>query len=200
MKLRRLLLSLSATVALLPLATALAAPAVVGSSPSADAFQAAMTATEGGVLLDNFPLSHWSYPLDASTFQRLAGDREALRSFVAERVLEVCLAARRDASRCRAARRMLQRTWVVEEQSGFVGAYRLATTFIAVAQDNWFSFEAVAAKTMDYLSSGSRELHLYQNFDSSGVLVDGGVPLDELPVVLDHGERTVTIWTATLFD
>jgi hypothetical protein len=201
MKLRRLILGLlvSSSV-LLPLAVASAAPVVPGSSRGAEAFQAAMTATEGGVLLDNFPLAHWSYELDAQSFQRLAESRDALRTFVADRVLERCLAARRNASRCHAARRSLRGTWVVEERSGFVGAYRFATTFIAVAQDNWFSFEAVASRTMDYLSGGSRELHLYQSFDPTGVLVDGGVPLDELPVVVDHAERTITLWTATLFD
>jgi hypothetical protein len=159
-----------------------------------------MTTAEDAILLDNFPLSHWSYTLDAASFSRLVANRDALRTFVGARVLELCLAARRETSRCQAARRTIARTWVVEERSGFVAAYRLATTFIAVAQDNWFSFEAVSDRAMDYLSSGARELHLYQGFDARGVLVDGGISLGELPVVVDHDERTITLWTATLFD
>ena len=171
------------------------------SSASAAQFETSMENSTDGILYDNFPLSHWSITIATEAkFNELVSNRGYLRNFIAARVLELCLAQGRDADRCYAARRYLRKAWVVEEHSGFVSAYRLATVFIDVDEDNWFSFEAVAAKAMDYLSRDWRELRLYKGFNPGNVLAPGGIPLIDLPVVIDPDERSITIWTAVLFD
>lgn len=43
------------------------------------------------------------------------------------------------------------------------------------------------------------ELHLYKGFDNTGVLVSA-VMQDDLPVVVNRGERAITIWTCQLND
>jgi hypothetical protein len=171
------------------------------SSASADQFESSMENPTDGLLHDNFPLSHWSIRITTEAkFNEIISNRNYLRNFVAKRVRELCISQGREADRCYAAQRYLRKAWVVEEHSGFVGAYRLATVFIDVDEDNWFSFEAVAAKAMDYLSRDWRELRLYKGFNPGNVIADGGIPMIDLPVVIDPDERTITIWTGVLFD
>ncbi len=171
-------------------------------SASADAFELSMENPSEGILYDNWPLTHWTVHFDdLANYESIVNNRQNLRYFVAKRVLETCLDLGNDSGDCYSARSFLRNTsWVEEESSGFVGAFRLATTFISVDADNWFGFDAVSAKTMGYLSTGDRELRLYKGFRSDGVLTNGGIDLGELPVVLDHSEQTITIWAAALYD
>lgn len=172
-----------------------------GESASANAFEHSLENPDDGILLDNWPVTHWTVHIqDADTFEGLVQNRYHLRNVVARRVLEICLEQERSPKACHAARSSLRRAWVEEDSSGFVGGYRLATTFISVDQDNWFGFEQISQKTLDYLSVGRRELRLYKGFRSTGVLDDGGLTLRDLPVVIDHDEQTITLWNANLFD
>ena len=177
-------------------------------SVSARAFETSMEGGNSPLLLANFPLSHWSVKFDnTSTFQNLVNDRYRLRNAVAERVLDICLeqvanadVAIDDVELCYSARRFLREAWVQEDESGFVAAHRLATNFLDVDDDNWFSFESVRDRSMDYLATGNRRLRLYKGFNSVGVLVPGGIPVADLPVVIDMDEKTITIWAGTLYD
>ena len=82
-------------------------------------------------------------------------------------------------------------------------AWRLSS--YKVDEDNWFSFDNVSSKTQAYLSDYSylrdrRELRILKGFHHAGVLVRGGIDIQDLPVVVDYEDRTFTIWSAQLFD
>ena len=173
-----------------------------GTSASAEAFENSLENSTDGILFENWPVDNWTIHIgDAQTFSNLVDDRTHLQNVISRRVLEICLDQNRDENRCYSARGYLRDTaWVQEDASGYIAAHRLALTFFEVDEDNWFSFDMMLDKTLDYLSTGRRELRLYKGFNAIGVIDDGGIGLPDLPVVIDRDEQTITSFSASLFD
>jgi hypothetical protein len=82
-------------------------------------------------------------------------------------------------------------------QSGFLGSYAFALWFMEFDENNWYPFEAVQKETLKYLNSNisvaaRRELRLLKgNFKPMNL---------DLPVVVDYGNMSVTVWTGELND
>ncbi len=174
-----------------------------GTSQSAMGFQTSMTdPNQGGILLSNFSLKHWSYKFqDEDAFMKLIRNRVDLRAFVADRVLEIGLSnPDNDKGKCYSGKHFLDESWVEEEYSGFIAAYQYAITFMKLDEDNWYSFVMVHERTGDYLRKGYKEFRLYKGFRHSGILATNGIDFTDLPVVIDLDEKTITLWSGELFD
>ena len=173
------------------------------TSDSATAFVESMTNSENGMLLENFPLTSWTVKVaDKDKFNSIITNRYYLRNFVAKRVWNVCKENQTDISKCKAARRFLRKSWVVENDNGHLASYELALVFYKVDSDNWFSYDYALMKIAQYLEAnyGTRLLRLFKGFRHEGVLNNGGISIEDLPVIIDTKEQTITIYSATLYD
>lgn len=75
----------------------------------------------------------------------------------------------------------------------------LAEWIFSVDGDNWYGFNSLLRETTNYLVKGNRELFMLRGFSPYNVLVDA-LSTEDLPIVLDLAEGTVTLWTLELAD
>lgn len=82
--------------------------------------------------------------------------------------------------------------------------FAFALWFYKIDEDNWFSFNQVLELTQLYLTYHENDNQymdflFYKGFPNSAALVNGLTSKD-LPVVVNHAEQKITIWTVELFD
>lgn len=75
----------------------------------------------------------------------------------------------------------------------------LAEWIFRVDGDNWYDFNSLLRETKNYLVKRDRELFMLKGFSPYTVLVDT-LSTEDLPIVLDLAEGTVTLWTLELAD
>lgn len=75
----------------------------------------------------------------------------------------------------------------------------LAEWIFRVDGDNWYDFNSLLRETTNYLAKRDRELFMLRGFSPYNVLVDT-LSTEDLPIVLDLVEGTVTLWTLELAD
>lgn len=75
----------------------------------------------------------------------------------------------------------------------------LAEWIFRVDGDNWYDFNSLLRETTNYLVKRDRELFMLRGFSPYNVLVDT-LSTEDLPIVLDLVEGTVTLWTLELAD
>ncbi|MEL6628445.1 MAG: hypothetical protein AAFS00_05425 [Bacteroidota bacterium] len=87
-------------------------------------------------------------------------------------------------------------------QEGFLGSYEFALWFFKFDQDNWFSYERIREPLEAYLSEvdshGYDAIQFYKGVEN--YLLLNGITVTDLPVVIMESERSITFWTAALFD
>ncbi|MEL6131988.1 MAG: hypothetical protein AAFR59_01350 [Bacteroidota bacterium] len=87
-------------------------------------------------------------------------------------------------------------------QEGFLGSYEFALWFFKFDQDNWFSFERIREPLEAYLSEVDSNaydaIQFYKGVEN--YLLLNGITVTDLPVVIMEAERSITFWTAALFD
>lgn len=170
--------------------------------PAAQAFHHAMY---DGVILKNWELEYFTTPFDdEEAFQAVIGSRSTLTDFVARQVVQISHEKYSNSKAAELAGELLKKCYDEHFPDPHYGAYALAFWFYQFDADNWFTFERVRTETEHYLSyyphwDDRLELHLYKGFDNTGVLVSA-VTQDDLPVVINRGERAITIWTSQLND
>lgn len=168
--------------------------------PAAEAFQDHMTRT---VLPDAFTLCHWSFDLEGEdAFLDLVDDPRRFRAFVRERVVELAEGRGLASAAVQAATNPLTELYIDTHGTGYGGSLALALWFVGFDLGESFTFEDVARAARDYLSGGAtwdarRELRVFKGFENDGVLADA-ITVVDLPVVVDYGSRTVTLWAGSL--
>ena len=146
------------------------------------------------ILGENFSLKTFSFTLDEEKFEKTVGRQLAFRNFVNDRLLDL---AAKECALCAT-------TYIDTFSSGLQGAYALALWFFRFDEDNWFSFDQVLEKTKAYLNGVSKwndrlELRLFKGFSLKGILTEA-ISGPDLPVVVNHGDKTVTIISCELRD
>ena len=82
-------------------------------------------------------------------------------------------------------------------ENGAANAF--AEWIFRVDGDNWYGFNSLLRETRNYLVKRDRELFMLKGFSPDNVLVDA-LSTEDLPLVLDLVECTVTLWTLELAD
>ena len=178
----------------------------VAQDAAADAFR---TALLSDVLPDGFHLESASFDVDDDeAFRDLVDDPDRFRHFVRERVIELAEGRGLASAAVQSAANLLPELYLDVHQTGYTGALALALWFVGFDQGESFSFAEVRAAARDYLSveapdpatsvwDARRELRLFKGFPNDGVLADP-ITVSDLPVVVDYGRRTVTLWAGSL--
>jgi hypothetical protein len=177
-----------------------------GESDSAEAFHYSLTNETDGVLHSNWPVRTWSLEiLDGDKFDDLMYNIYYYKNFVANRVLEICEANREewgetDMYTCASARNYIRNTWM-HKFTGSTKDEELTDTFWDVDEDNWFSYEYFQSKAIDYVQTGNKRVYIVRDFYHEGRTVEGrGIEMDDLVMVVDMDEQTITFITSELFD
>jgi hypothetical protein len=170
--------------------------------PAAQAFHSGMY---NGVILNNWELEYFTSIFEDDTaFQKVIDSKSSLAEFISEQVEQISLERYSNSKAAELAGELVERCYDEHFPDSHFGAYALALWFYQFDADNWFSFDRVLKETEKYLNfypewEDRLELHLYKGFDNTGVLVDPVTQVD-LPVVINRGERAITIWTCQLND
>ena len=155
-------------------------------------------------LLDNWKIEHWSYDFtyQEETFERIASDACLLRSFVVEKVEELIRKRHNNGALAKVSAALLRQLPLDRSSDAFVNAHSMALWWYKFDADNWFSFDRMLEATQayfDYYHFHEMSLAFFNGFVNGGTLAEA-VTTDGLPVVVNHGEKNVTIWAASLFD
>ena len=172
---------------------------------AAEAFQSAMY-DNGLIYRENWTLEYSRTMFDKDRFEELAFDEAKFRAFVVEKVDELSRAAG-DSEEMR--QRMLDNlssTYIDVYNNGIPAAgYALALWFYEHDADNWFSWERIQEQTGPYFEhhiesrEGEMELRFFKGFELVGLIRPGITP-EDLPVVLNWAEQSITLWFSALYD
>ena len=155
----------------------------------------------------NWPLEYFRYEFDDSeAFNELAHDKEAFRSWVAERIAEISTEREVDVEK--------RDLMVADINNAYIDTYHntipapgyaLALWFYEFDADNWFSWERIQEACIFYFDyySGSHpwdmELRFFKGFTNRGI-IQPGISAEDLPVVVNWPEQAITIWFSELYD
>ncbi|PHN04873.1 hypothetical protein [Flavilitoribacter nigricans] len=173
---------------------------------AAEAFRGSMY--ESGTIYEgNWALEFFRFPLeDQQEFESIARDEKELRQFVLEKLTD--LLQERSVG-AKAAEAMLTdiRTAYIDQYSNSTpaAAYALALWFYEFDADNWFSWERIQQQTIAYFEHNAStypwlmDLYLFKGFRNKGIIPSGICP-EDLPVVVNWAEQTITLWVSALYD
>jgi len=170
--------------------------------PAADIFRQEMYEE---VMGSNWDLSYRSIQIsDKQEWDAISRNPAALLSTVKTIVEGLAMDHKGSADIAKLANLLLDQAAVESHTDSHLASFAWAFWFYRFDQDNWFSFEKVREEIEDYLSSYSDQaepihFHLYKNFPNSQVLVDA-LTVADLPVMVNHAEQRVTVWTCSLND
>lgn len=169
--------------------------------PAADDFQERLTTN---ILLDNWKVEHWSFDFqyEEDEFKNLAIDNCALRNFIANKIREIVRNKQDDYTISNLAYTLVNHLPMEKFETEIATTHMFALWWYRFDEDNWFSFETILSEVQQYFTYYQRnglELVMLKGFVNGGTLAEAVTPKD-LPVVINHGERRITIWAASLFD
>lgn len=179
------------------------------NSESAQEFKRQMYATDI-FTGENFRLTPYTTPLQPETLPGPAISDAAIKKQLERTVYDVCMArAAKNAATAGTGKlltvqhceRAVAQIKVMPLQR-FVqrdAADALAEWIYRVDGDNWYDFTSLLRETTNYLAKRDRELFVLRGFSPYTVLVDT-LSTEDLPIVLDLVEGTVTLWTLELAD
>ena len=153
------------------------------------------------VLLSNFELSYQRITFeDADFFASIISDKASLAETVAANLLLDSMGPLTEIE----VRRQIRHSFLDTYTNGHLASFALALWFYEFDLDNWFTFDQVRESTEPYmdqhpLSSDRQDLHLFKGFDNK-LLISGARTITHLPVVVNHAERSVTLWLCSLKD
>lgn len=170
---------------------------------AADAFVKSMY--NGVIFESNFKLEHRHiHFFDQAGFDAVVGCDSSFKHHVGE-ILESWVEERGENRKfALAAKNYVKSLYMEQTDSADAASYYFAYWFYRFDADNWFSFDRVRQETAKYLEYNSRtedrlELRFFKGFEPGGIISDGICPSD-LPVVVNHGEMKITVWTGNLYD
>lgn len=157
------------------------------------------------VLLDNFIFREYSVEItDKESFDSIAGNRSLVDQEVQKLVYQGCLTKRDQPLACNMAVEGIPSLYVDSYSSGFLGSFAFSLWFMGFDEDNWFSHTTIHSELDKYLNTYPNydmrlELWMYKGFQNAGVLAKE-ITVKDLPVVLNHAEQKISIWTGELHD
>jgi hypothetical protein len=171
-----------------------------------EAFQRSMY-DSGTIYRENWPLEYFRYPLeDQQLFAEIVQDQKQLRSFVIEKVEELCR------ERSVGEKEMID--MISDLAAAYIDSYSNSTPIAGYAfalyfynfdADNWFSWERIQERTVAYFNHNANtypwfmDLHFFKGFQNRGIISPGIAPHD-LPVVVNWAEQSITFWVTALYD
>lgn len=171
-----------------------------------EAFQKSMYES-GTIYQENWPLEFFRFTIeDKDTFTTLAQDQEKLRAFVLEKVDEVSKEREVTDENIGKMLQQLKGAYIDNySNSSPTASYALALWFYEFDADNWFSWEGIQEQTLGYFDHNAAtypwfmDLYFFKGFQNLGIIPPGICP-DDLPVVVNWAEQTVTFWISGLYD
>ena len=173
------------------------------STPAADAFRQRLYDQQ--ILLDNWTVcNHTTHFGTDTAFREVADNPQAFADWTAREVARISRERFGNAEAAALAGELVRKCQIDVHPNAHFGAIALAFWFYRFDADNWFSFDRMRTATEHYLSTFRRwdqrlELRLLKDFPNGGALATG-ITVRDLPVVVNYGERAITVWTAELFD
>ena len=116
-----------------------------------EAFQTSMYESRT-IYQENWPLEYFRFPFeDQKDFSALAQDNEKMRTFIIEKVEEVCQERSVAEEKCQEMLDELQAAYIDSySNSTPIAGYALALWFYDFDADNWFSWEQIQQQTIGY--------------------------------------------------
>ncbi|MCW5921108.1 MAG: hypothetical protein KIS77_02105 [Saprospiraceae bacterium] len=157
------------------------------------------------VILENWELEHHTVRFDnRKSFLEIAQNIAHLTTWVGMQVELMAAHKLGSPKAARLANLLLQKSQPEFFPDAHYGSFAFALWFYQFDADNWFGFEKVRLVIEEYLTYYTSHAHrlefcLFRGFENEGVLVNA-VTRPDLPVVLNHGEQEISIWTAQLND
>lgn len=170
--------------------------------PAADAFRQMMF---GGVIHNNWQLEPITEQYsDHKNFEAVVNNESAFRQRVSYLMRSAWIGDGMDAQLAEAKRMLLYQSYLETFDIEHYGAIEFAFFFYQFDADNWFSFDRVREVCERYLSYYSnwqyrQELRMFKGFNKVGTQ-STSTTQGTLPVVVNYGERAITIWRVQLFD
>ncbi len=173
-------------------------------TPAAQAFQDRMY--DGTIFQENWTLEFDRTSFDSQKeFNELVRDGAAFRAWVVEKVREIGVARGADEEQQAKMTENLRSTYI-DSYSNSIPApgYALALWLYEFDADNWFGWEQIQKQTESYFSyhlgyPWEMELRFFKGFQQQGIIRAGIAP-DDLPVVVNWPEKSITIWFSALYD
>ncbi|MEM0997723.1 MAG: hypothetical protein AAGN35_11605 [Bacteroidota bacterium] len=159
----------------------------------------------GVVFPANFDLEyHYVHFVDDESFRQVVEEDSVLTRTVSQLLFDAVLQRTQNRPLASTAKNYLPQCFLEHTRSAHQASYYFAYWFYRFDSDNWFSFDRVRQETEKYLEYNWRnedrlELKFYKGFDQNGLLAEA-ITVEDLPVVINYGERRVTIWGAGLRD
>ncbi|MEM6699408.1 MAG: hypothetical protein AAF599_13485 [Bacteroidota bacterium] len=155
-----------------------------------------------GVIFDNWKLKAHRIEIAAIQTNTLSDSR--LREIVADKVEQLILAKNNNRTIARLGKKVIDNSYIESFSTQEYAAIALAFWLYKIDMDNWFSLERVLQETRKYFAHYDRlehrlELHLLKGFPNGDLLVDA-LTTEDLPIVINHAEKSVSIWTVNLYD
>jgi hypothetical protein len=171
-----------------------------------EAFRTSMYSS-GTIYAENWPLEYFRYTIDdLEEFTAIAQDLEKLRQFVVNKVEEVCKERAVPAENCATMLTALNAAYIdYYSNSSPTASYALALWFYEFDADNWFSWEKIQQQTRGYFDYNANtypwlmDLYFFKGFNNLGIIAPGICP-EDLPVVINWAEQSITFWISALYD
>lgn len=164
-----------------------------------DTFKNAMY---NGVIFENWDLKFHRF--EFKTIQAVATSASQLREIITNQIEELSLKRNNDRTIARLGKKIVANSYIESFPNQEYAAVALAFWLYKVDADNWFSLERVLEKTRNYFAHYDRlehrlELKLLKGFPNRDILVNA-LTTDDLPIIINHAEKTISIWTVGLSD
>ena len=171
-----------------------------------EAFRKGMYSS-GTIYEENWPLEFFRFTIeDQKEFSAMAQDKEQLRRFVLEKFATVCADRSLPAKAAEAMSLELQKAYIDQySNSSPTASYALALWFYEFDADNWFSWEQIQTQTQGYFDHNANaypwfmDLYFFKGFRNRGIIPPGISP-EDLSVVVNWAEQSITFWISALYD
>ncbi|MEM6878002.1 MAG: hypothetical protein AAF544_05565 [Bacteroidota bacterium] len=156
---------------------------------------------------ENWPLEHLSFEyVNKEKFDNIANDHKQLRHLLADSIRKIAKNRKVDETDQIAMQEEIKTGYLDRyHNSTPAAAYALALWFYEFDADNWFSWDTIQQRTIEYFDyhmGGSpwlMELYFLKGF-TNRLSIPMGISPEDLPVVVNHAEQTVSFWWSTLYD
>ena len=169
--------------------------------PADEAFQEELTKQ---ILFDNWQVEYFKESLREEDFNAVVESPGGVRVFVAQALTRILQKKHGKRATAILGGDFVRTAYLDVYDSGELGSYAFALWWYHYDMDNWFSFDRMRIACTNYLNyymytDNRLELHLVKGFPNGGVLAEA-VTTDDLPVIVNYGEYSITIWAASLYD
>ncbi len=161
----------------------------------------------GTIYEANWPLEYFRFTIEEKdAFTTIAQSNENLNQFIIDKVGIVCSEKNVEVEK--------RDTMIAELSNAYIdnysnstpaAAYALALWFYEFDADNWFSWEGIQEQTVQYFDHNSNtypwfmDLYFFKGFINRGI-INPGISPEDLPVIVNWAEQSITFWVSALYD